>query len=51
MSAGKVEFQGTPDEVRAGRLPSLRQFVYGEPDGPVPFHYPAPDYRKDLLAQ
>ncbi|HKW38591.1 MAG TPA: ABC transporter ATP-binding protein [Burkholderiales bacterium] len=51
MSAGKVEFQGTPDEVRAEHLPSLRQFVYGEPDGPVPFHYPAPEYRQDLLAQ
>jgi len=32
-------FKGTPDEVRAGKLPSLRQFVYGESDGPVPFHY------------
>jgi phospholipid/cholesterol/gamma-HCH transport system ATP-binding protein len=51
MSAGKVEFHGTPDEVRAAGLASLRQFVYGEPDGPVPFHYPAPDYRQDLLAQ
>ena len=51
MSAGKVEFQGTPEEVRAAGLSSLRQFVYGEPDGPVPFHYPAPDYRQDLLAQ
>ncbi len=51
MSAGKVEFQGTPDEVRAAHLPSLKQFVYGEPDGPVPFHYPAPEYRKDLFAQ
>ena len=51
MSAGKVEFEGTPEEVRAATLPSLRQFVYGEPDGPVPFHYPAPDYRRDLLAQ
>jgi phospholipid/cholesterol/gamma-HCH transport system ATP-binding protein len=51
MAAGKVEFQGTPDQVRAARLASLKQFVYGEPDGPVPFHYPAPDYRLDLLAQ
>jgi phospholipid/cholesterol/gamma-HCH transport system ATP-binding protein len=51
MSAGKVEFQGTPEQVRAAHLPSLKQFVYGEPDGPVPFHYPAPEYRKDLLAQ
>jgi phospholipid/cholesterol/gamma-HCH transport system ATP-binding protein len=46
-----VEFQGTPEEVRSGTLPSLRQFVYGEQDGPVPFHYPAPEYRKDLFAQ
>jgi phospholipid/cholesterol/gamma-HCH transport system ATP-binding protein len=51
MSDGKVEFHGTPEEVRGGTLPSLKQFVYGEPDGPVPFHYPAPDYRRDLLEQ
>jgi len=23
----------------------------GDPDGPVPFHYPAPDYREDLLGK
>jgi phospholipid/cholesterol/gamma-HCH transport system ATP-binding protein len=51
MAAGKVEFQGTPAQVRAAGLPSLHQFVYGEPDGPVPFHYPAPEYGQDLLAQ
>ncbi len=51
MAAGKVEFHGTPGEVRAAGLASLRQFVYGEPDGPVPFHFPAPEYRQDLLAQ
>ena len=51
MSDGKVEFHGVPAKVREAGLPSLRQFVYGEPDGPVPFHYPAPDYRQDLLAQ
>jgi len=50
MSAGRIEFRGTPAEVRASRHPSLRQFAYGEPDGPVPFHYPAPDYRADLAA-
>ena len=26
----------------------VRQFLQGLPDGPVPFHYPAPDYRQDL---
>jgi phospholipid/cholesterol/gamma-HCH transport system ATP-binding protein len=51
MAAGKIEFHGTPDKVRASKHPSLHQFAYGEPDGPVPFHYPADDYRKDLLAE
>ena len=51
MAEGKVEFQGTPAQVRAAGLASLKQFVYGEPDGPVPFHYPAPDYAQDLIAQ
>jgi phospholipid/cholesterol/gamma-HCH transport system ATP-binding protein len=51
MSTGKIEFHGAPEQVRASKHPSLRQFVYGEPDGPVPFHYPAPEYRQDLLAQ
>jgi len=26
----------------------VHQFVHGEPDGPVPFHYPAPDYDADV---
>jgi phospholipid/cholesterol/gamma-HCH transport system ATP-binding protein len=51
MAAGKVEFHGTPAQVRAAALPSLRQFVYGETDGPVAFHFPAPEYAQDLLAQ
>jgi len=51
MSDGKVEFHGLPEQVRAAGLPSLHQFVYGEPDGPVPFHYPAAEYGQDLLAR
>jgi phospholipid/cholesterol/gamma-HCH transport system ATP-binding protein len=31
--------------------PRIRQFMTGDPDGPVPFHYPAPDYREDLLGK
>jgi phospholipid/cholesterol/gamma-HCH transport system ATP-binding protein len=27
----------------------VRQFMSGLPDGPVPFHVPAPDYREQLL--
>ena len=29
--------------------PRIRQFMQGEPDGPVPFHYPAQDYVQDLM--
>jgi phospholipid/cholesterol/gamma-HCH transport system ATP-binding protein len=36
--------------VRASADPFVRQFVDGASDGPVPFHYPASDYRTDLFA-
>ena len=26
----------------------VRQFMHGLPDGPVPFHYPAPDYAEQI---
>ena len=41
VSEGRIVAEGTPGEVRASRDPFVRQFVDGEPDGPVPFHYPA----------
>jgi phospholipid/cholesterol/gamma-HCH transport system ATP-binding protein len=41
VAEGRIIAQGTPDEVRASSDPFVRQFVDGEPDGPVPFHYPA----------
>ena len=48
MAAGKVIAQGTPAEIRSSAEPFVNQFVNGKPDGPVPFHYPAPDYSADL---
>jgi phospholipid/cholesterol/gamma-HCH transport system ATP-binding protein len=48
MAAGQVIAQGTPAEIRASAEPFVNQFVNGRPDGPVPFHYPAPDYGADL---
>jgi phospholipid/cholesterol/gamma-HCH transport system ATP-binding protein len=48
MADGRVIAQGTPDEIRASPEPFVNQFVNGKPDGPVPFHYAAPDYAADL---
>ena len=41
--------EGSAEEVRASLEPYVHQFVWGEADGPVPFHYPAADYVADLL--
>jgi phospholipid/cholesterol/gamma-HCH transport system ATP-binding protein len=49
MSGGKIVASGTPKELAASGLEVVKQFMTGSDDGPVPFHYPAPDYRKDLL--
>lgn len=51
IADGKVIGQGTPDEVLNAEDARVRQFIRGLPDGPVPFHYPAVDYRQDLLLE
>lgn len=48
---GRVLGHGTPDVLKETDDPRIRQFVKGIPDGPVPFHYPARDYRADLLGE
>jgi phospholipid/cholesterol/gamma-HCH transport system ATP-binding protein len=48
VSEGVIEAEGTAEEMRASTLPFVHQFVHGEPDGPVPFHYPAHPYPEDL---
>ena len=50
VSEGRIVAEGTPAEVRGSADPFVRQFVDGQPDGPVPFHYPARGYREELLA-
>jgi len=49
VSGGKVIGFGTPDELMHDGSDEVRQFLKGDPDGPVPFHYPANDYRQDIL--
>jgi phospholipid/cholesterol/gamma-HCH transport system ATP-binding protein len=48
LAGGKVVAEGTPEQVRASDEPFVHQFVHGEADGPVRFHYGAPDYRNDM---
>ena len=48
MANGVIVAEGTPDELRASDTDFVHQFVHGEMDGPVPFHYPGVDYRLDL---
>ena len=48
MAAGRIIAQGAPDEIRRSREPFVNQFVNGQRDGPVPFHYAAPSYAADL---
>ena len=48
MSDGVVVAQGTPDEIRGSETPFVHQFVWGEMDGPMPFHYPGGSYSGDL---
>ncbi|HUY82964.1 MAG TPA: ABC transporter ATP-binding protein [Steroidobacteraceae bacterium] len=51
LSGGKVVANGTPKELQASPSEVVKQFVGGLADGPVPFHYPAPDYFEELLAR
>jgi phospholipid/cholesterol/gamma-HCH transport system ATP-binding protein len=51
LSGGKVVAHGTPAELKANGSDIVRQFVGGLPDGPVPFHFPAPDYFGELLSR
>jgi phospholipid/cholesterol/gamma-HCH transport system ATP-binding protein len=50
LSGGKVVAHGTPKELFASKSPEVRQFMQGGADGPVPFHYPAPDLWTQLSA-
>ena len=48
ISDGKLIDSGTPEELGSSRSKWTRQFIRGEADGPVPFHYPAKPLLEDL---
>ena len=49
ISCGKIIGQGTPEALKASVEPQVKQFMQGEADGVVPFHYPAKPYTEELL--
>lgn len=49
LGDGRVISEGTPDEMLESDEPNIRQFMNGLPDGPVRYHYPAPDYTDDFM--
>lgn len=51
MSDGAVVAEGSPADIRASEDKFVHQFVFGESDGPVAFHYPAAAYGQDLQAE
>ena len=51
LADGRAVAQGTTAELNASTDPAVRQFMEGAPDGPVPFHYPAPAYPDELLQE
>lgn len=48
VADGVIITEGTPDEIKSSDKPFVQQFINGEMDGPVPFHYPGGDYQQDL---
>lgn len=49
IAGGKIIGYGTPSELAQSNQPEIRQFMHGEADGVVPFHYPARQYTEELL--
>jgi phospholipid/cholesterol/gamma-HCH transport system ATP-binding protein len=50
VADGTVIASGTSEQLQSSQQPAVQQFLQGAADGPVPFHYPAVDYRTDLAA-
>jgi len=51
ISDGRVVTQGTPEELKNSSDPWVQQFIEGQSDGPVPFHYAASPVMQDLIGE
>ena len=48
LAGGRIAAQGTPDEMKASEDPNVRQFLEGDIDGPIAFHFQAKPLAEDL---
>jgi len=51
ISDGRVVASGSPEDLNKDSSEMVRQFMHGIADGPVAFHYDAPDYEEQLLGR
>jgi len=49
LAQGKILASGSPEELARHPSEYVQQFLTGREQGPVPFHYPAPDGAQDYL--
>lgn len=49
IAEGVVVAEGTPLALKQSTQSEVKQFMHGEADGAVPFHYPARPYTEELL--
>jgi len=51
ISDGTIVESGDSDTLNYSKNPHVEQFMHGLPDGAIPFHYPAPDYKTQILSE
>ncbi|MBL7004210.1 MAG: ATP-binding cassette domain-containing protein [Gammaproteobacteria bacterium] len=49
LSQGKVVASGSEKDIQSSDSPWVKQFVFGEADGPVPFHFPSLALDEDFI--
>lgn len=49
IADSRIIGHGSPSDLQQSTEPQIKQFMHGEPDGVVPFHYSARPYIEELL--
>ncbi|HEX8962092.1 MAG TPA: ABC transporter ATP-binding protein [Rhodocyclaceae bacterium] len=51
VSEGRIVAEGTPADIRDSDEPYVHQFIWGEADGPVSYHYPARSFGEQIYRE